>query len=100
MRSSCRHAEVPAEVPAEAAKHQGRPDASMVHWFMISDLGLVCRVVRFPKLAEISSHAAGNAIKGPLAAEDSAANAGAALLLRAADRFHVAHSRFPGEHDG
>ena len=59
-----------------------------------------CRVVRFPTIASGGSPAAVQTLRNALSAEDSALNAGAALLLRAVDRFHRQHGRYPGSEDG
>ena len=61
---------------------------------------VLCRVVRFPLMASAGSPAAAQALRNALGAEDTSLNAGAALLLRAVDRFHLAHSRYPGHQDG
>jgi hypothetical protein len=58
-----------------------------------------CRVVRWRRLSEDAGPGRADAVRAALAAEDTCANAGLLLLLRAADRFHAAHSRFPGAYD-
>ena len=64
-------------------------------------LCLARRVVRCRTLEEETSAAGvrGEALRHALAAEDTAAAAALYVLLRAADRFHAAHQRFPGVYD-
>ncbi|KAK9831545.1 hypothetical protein WJX81_007869 [Elliptochloris bilobata] len=57
-------------------------------------------VVRWRRLGEARGAAQGDVLRGALASEDTGANAGLLLLLRAVDRFHAAHGRFPGTYDG
>lgn len=58
-----------------------------------------CRVVRWRRLGEAAA-GQGDALRAALSGEDTGANAGLLLLLRAVDRFHAAHGRFPGTYDG
>ena len=58
-----------------------------------------CRVVRWRRLGEAAA-GQGNALRAALSGEDTCANAGLLLLLRAVDLFHAAHGRFPGTYDG
>ena len=62
---------------------------------------IICRVVRCRTVEEETSAAGvrGEALRHALAAEDTAAAAALYVLLRAADRFHAAHQRFPGVYD-
>ena len=60
---------------------------------------LPCRVVRWRRLGEAVA-GQGDALRAALSGEDTGANAGLLLLLRAVDRFHAAHGRFPGTYDG
>ena len=61
---------------------------------------ILCRVVRYRALADEFGAAHSTALRQALSAEDSMANAGLYVLLRAADRFHETHQRFPGSFDG
>ncbi|KAI8465712.1 MAG: hypothetical protein J3K34DRAFT_436030 [Monoraphidium minutum] len=60
------------------------------------------RVVRYRPLSEEVNPetARGEALAAALSEEGSAANASLYVLLRAADRFHATHSRFPGVLEG
>ena len=58
-----------------------------------------CRVVRWRRLGEAAG-GQGDALRAALSGEDTGANAGLLLLLRAVDRFHASHGRFPGTYDG
>ena len=62
----------------------------------------LCRVVRWASLREEAAGERGHgaALRAALAGEDTAVNAALYLLLRAADRFHAAHNRFPGTFAG
>ncbi|PSC68884.1 NEDD8-activating enzyme E1 regulatory subunit [Micractinium conductrix] len=59
------------------------------------------RIVRCRSLEEETEpdSCRGEALRGALAAEDTAANAALYLLLRAADRFHATYQRYPGTFD-
>ena len=61
-----------------------------------------CRVVRYRSLAEEfeAGSCRSDALRQVLAAEDTAANAGLYVLLRAVDRFYRQHHRYPGAVDG
>ena len=61
-----------------------------------------CRVVRWRALEQVvdPSSSDSSALRRALVAEDTSANACIYLLLRAVDRFHALHSRFPGCYDG
>ena len=60
-----------------------------------------CSIVRCRSLEEETEpdSCRGEALRGALAAEDTAANAALYLLLRAADRFHATYQRYPGTFD-
>ena len=61
---------------------------------------LSCRVVRYKALAHECRGVGSSALRQALSAEDTMANAGLYVLLRAVDRFHDTHQRFPGSFDG
>ena len=60
------------------------------------------RVVRWRRIAQEVGPGECNssALRQALGAEDQVTNACIYLLLRAVDRFHALHSRFPGSYDG
>lgn len=60
------------------------------------------RVVRWRRLAQEVAPGSCEAavLRQALSSEDMAANACIYLLLRAVDRFHSVHARFPGCYDG
>ena len=61
---------------------------------------LVRRVVRWRCLRDECAQPHSEELRACLGSEDGAANAALYLLLRAVDRFHAAHNRFPGAFDG
>ena len=62
---------------------------------------LLLRVVRYRSLQEecTGSSCRSDALRQALTAEDSTTNASLYILLRAADRFHSKHHRYPGSFD-
>ncbi len=67
---------------------------------LLTDVCGLRRVVRYRALADEFGAAHSIALRQALCAEDSMANAGLYVLLRAVDRFHETHQRFPGSFDG
>lgn len=88
----------PTPMLLKAVSHISRKEA--MHAVTMS-YQFVCRVVRWRELAqEIDPKQANSAaIRQALAAEDQQTNSCLYLLLRAVDRFHALHSRFPGCYD-
>ena len=70
---------------------------------LIDDIPLrlpLYRVVRWRSLREECTQPHSEDLRACLGSEEGAANAALYLLLRAVDRFHAAHNRFPGTFDG